>query len=121
MNYSHEFFTACEESCKNSHEFITDFERICHTRVTYTFHTSFIGSMNANSSSCSKYPQKVAFLFHTNFSHIFHNLFNNFVYRKFQHAILYAYSGMLDFSGQVLEVNMPVGRGTKGLPRPPVG
>ena len=34
----------------------SDFERICHTRVTYTFHTSFIGSMNANSSHCSKYP-----------------------------------------------------------------
>ena len=32
---------------------VTDFERICHTRVTYTFHTSFKGSMNANSSHCS--------------------------------------------------------------------
>ena len=41
---------------KNSHEFVTDFERIFHTRVTYKFHTSFICSMNANSSHCSKYP-----------------------------------------------------------------
>ena len=43
---------------KNSHEFVTDFERICHTCVTYTFYTSFIGGMNANSSHCSKYPFK---------------------------------------------------------------
>ena len=35
--------------------------------------------------------------------------------------ILYAYSGMLEFPGQVLELSMPVERGTKGPPRPPVG
>ena len=28
---------------------------------------------------------------------------------------------MLEFPGQVLELSMPVGRGTKGPPRPPVG
>ena len=28
---------------------------------------------------------------------------------------------MLDFPEQVLELSMPVGRGTKGPPRPPVG
>ena len=28
--------------------------------------------------------------------------------------ILYAYSGRLEFPGQVLELGMPVGRGTKG-------
>ena len=30
--------------------------------------------------------------------------------------ILYAYSGMLEFPGQVVELSMPVGRGTKGAP-----
>ena len=35
--------------------------------------------------------------------------------------ILYAYSEMLEFPGQVLELSMPVGRGTKGTPRPLVG
>ena len=35
--------------------------------------------------------------------------------------ILYAYSGMLEFPGQVEELSMPVGRGTKGPLRPPVG
>ena len=45
VDYSLEFYTACEEF-----EFVKHFERICHTRVTYTFRTSFIGSMNANSS-----------------------------------------------------------------------
>ena len=34
--------------------------------------------------------------------------------RKFYHALLYAYSEMLEFPGQVLELNMPVGRGIKG-------
>ena len=28
---------------------------------------------------------------------------------------------MLEFAGQVLELSMPVGRGTKGPPRPSVG
>ena len=28
---------------------------------------------------------------------------------------------MLEFPGQLLELSMPVGRGTKGTPRPPVG
>ena len=28
---------------------------------------------------------------------------------------------MLKFPGQVLELKMPVGRGTKGPPRPPMG
>ena len=28
--------------------------------------------------------------------------------------ILYAYSEMLEFAGQVLELTLPVGRGTKG-------
>ena len=28
---------------------------------------------------------------------------------------------MLEFLGQVLELSMSVGRGTKGAPRPPVG
>ena len=67
-------------------------------------------------------PQKVIFLLHTNFSHVhvFHNIFNNFVNRKFYHVILYVYSGMLKFPGQVLEISMPVERGTKGPPRPPV-
>ena len=35
--------------------------------------------------------------------------------------IIRAYSGMLEFQGQVLELSMAVGRGTKGPPRPPVG
>ena len=35
--------------------------------------------------------------------------------------ILHAYSGMLEFPEQVLELSMPVGQGTKGPPRPPVG
>ena len=56
-------FHTCElfariQRVNNSHEFVTDFQRICHTRVTYTFYTSFIGGMNANSSHCSKYPLK---------------------------------------------------------------
>ena len=34
--------------------------------------------------------------------------------------ISYTYSGTLEFPGQVLELSMPVGRGTKGPPRPPV-
>ena len=56
-------FHTCElfariQRVKNSHEFVTDVKRICHTRVTYTFYTSFIGGMNANSSHCSKYPLK---------------------------------------------------------------
>ena len=46
--------TACEEFAWIRHRF----KRICHTRVTYTFCTSFIGGMNANSSHCSKYPLK---------------------------------------------------------------
>ena len=70
--------------------------------------------MNANSSHCSKYPLKVAFPLPTNFSDVFRNLFNNFVNRKFWHVILYAYTEMLEFPGQVLELSMPVGRGTKG-------
>ena len=67
--------------------------------------------------------KKVAFLLHTNFSHVFHNLYNNFVNRKFQHVIpvLYAYSGILEFPGQVLKFSMYVGRGTKGPLRPPLG
>ena len=35
--------------------------------------------------------------------------------------ILYAYSGMLEFAGHVLELSMPVGQGNKGPARPPVG
>ena len=46
-----------------------------------------------------------------NFSHVFLNLFNNFVNKTFQHVILHAYSGMLEFPEHVLEL---VGRGTKG-------
>ena len=45
-----------------------------------------------------------------------YNLFDNFLNRNFWHVILYAYSGMLEFPGQVLELSMPVGRGTKGPP-----
>ena len=41
--------------------FVTDFERICHTCVTYTFHIGFICSMNANSSHCLKYPLRKNF------------------------------------------------------------
>ena len=118
-------FHTCElfariQRVKNSHEFVTDFQRICHTRVTYTFYTSFIGGMNANSSHCSKYPFKsclsVTYEF---FSRVFHNLFNNFVNRKLKHVILYAYSGMFEFPRQVLELIMYVGRGSP--PRPSVG
>ena len=54
-------------------------------------------------------PKSVACLLHTNFSHLIHNVFNNFVKRKFKHVILYAYSGMLEFPGQVLEFSVPVG------------
>ena len=56
--FSHVWTIRTIQRVKNSHEFVTDFERICHTRVTYTFYTSFIGGMNANSSRCSKYPLK---------------------------------------------------------------
>ena len=35
--------------------------------------------------------------------------------------MLHAYSGMLEFLEQVLELSMPVARGTKGSLRPPVG
>ena len=35
--------------------------------------------------------------------------------------ILHAYSGMLEVPEQVLELNMPMGRGTEEPPRPPVG
>ena len=62
-------------------------------------------------------PEKVSFLLHTNFSRVFHRIEN----RKVKHVILYAYSGMFEFPGQVLELSMPVGRGTKGPPRQPVG
>ena len=88
--------------------------------MTYTFHTSFIGSMNAILHIARNTFKKVAFLLHTNFLHVFHSLFNNFVNRKFEHVILYAFSGVLEFPGQV-ELSMPVGRGTKGAPRPSVG
>ena len=74
-----------------------------------------------NSSHCSNTPKKVAFLLYMNFSHAFLNHFNNFVNRKFQHVLLYPYSEILQFPVQVLGLSMPVGRGTKGPPRPPVG
>ena len=48
--------TNSSQRVKNLHEFVTDFERICHTRVTYMFHANFICSMNADSSHCSKHP-----------------------------------------------------------------
>ena len=65
--------------------------------------------------------KKLHFYCITNFSHVIYNLFNNFVDRKFYHVILHAYSGILEFPRQVFELSMPVGRGTKGPPRPPVG
>ena len=64
-------------------------------------------------------PKKVAFLLRTNFSYVFHNRFNNFVIENFS-MWYYAYSGMLEFPEQVLELSMPVGRRTKGHPTPPV-
>ena len=115
--------TNSSQRVRNSHKFGTDFEHIaCDIYVPY----QFIGSINAIYSHGSKYPympKTVVFLLHTKFSRVFHNIFNNFMNRNFEHVILYAYSGMLEFPGQVLELSMPVGRGTKTPPppRPPVG
>ena len=114
-------FHTCElfariQRVKNSHEFVTDFERICHTRVTYTFHTSFIGSINANSSHSQNTPKEGAFLY----IRIFYMYFIIFLITLWiENFSMWYY--MLEFPGQVLELSMSVGRGTKGAPRPPVG
>ena len=75
VNYSHEFFTTCEEFARIRQRF--------RTRLSHTCDICYIGSMNANFHIARDTPKKVAFLLHTDFSHVFHNLFNNFVNRKF--------------------------------------
>ena len=98
------FRTNSSQRVKNSCEFVTEYERICHTCVTHTFHTSFIGSMNANSSHCSKYPKKLPFCY-IRFFHICFIIFLITLWIENFSMLYYAYSRLLEFPGQVLELN----------------